>query len=106
MKLTNDSGGMEMGFYRVQTKGFEKTTIVRANSSYEVFGFFAFEMMQEPIDLEDVLVQEVGIHEQLSVEINGRHLYKTVDEIMRRTIYSKYVPTLIVQNEKICVTYL
>ncbi|MGD6955457.1 hypothetical protein ACQCWI_28125 [Bacillus thuringiensis] len=92
----------------MKADGFDKTTIIRANSSYEAYGFFYIEIMEDPIPLEDVYLEHISIHDDLCVEINGQNLYKSVNNIMKRAIYPKKNdknPSLIVLNGKISVTY-
>jgi hypothetical protein len=48
-----------------------------------------FEIMVDPIPLEDVDLKPISIHDDLCVEINGQNLYKSVNDIMKRAIYPK-----------------
>lgn len=98
----------DLYYYSLKADGFDKTTIIRANSSHEAYGFFYFEIMVDPIPLEDVYLKHISIHDDLCVEINGQNLYKSVNDIMKRAIYPKKNdknPSLIVLNGKISVTY-
>lgn len=98
----------DLNYFSLKADGFDKTTIIRANSSHEAYGFFYFEIMVDPIPLEDVYLKHISIHDDLCVEINGQNLYKSVNDIMKRAIYPKKNdknPSLIVLNGKISVTY-